>query len=173
LPRSRRADAGEGRSVAFAELTRSAIRHPHHPGNGVPYGQAHVSRRAVSSITRWMLEEVGEPYDIHLLSLSKATTASPTTWRSIRWARCRRSSRRHGHHRGRRDQPIWPTSFRVPAQRRPRRGVYLKWLPGPSCIEPAVADRAFPRKEEGAAPRGLRRLRDRDGRGGAAASGPH
>src|SRR5438874_2437937 len=24
-----------------------------------------------SSITRWMLEEIGEPYDIHLLSLSK------------------------------------------------------------------------------------------------------
>jgi glutathione S-transferase len=31
----------------------------------------------------------------------------------------------------------------------PRRGVYLKWLFfGPSCIEPAVMDRAFPRKEE-------------------------
>ena len=24
-----------------------------------------------SSITRWMLEEIGEPYDIHLLSLNK------------------------------------------------------------------------------------------------------
>ena len=31
----------------------------------------------------------------------------------------------------------------------PRRGVYLKWLFfGPSCIEPAVIDRAAPRKEE-------------------------
>ena len=31
----------------------------------------------------------------------------------------------------------------------PRRGVYLKWLFfGPSCIEPAIIDRAFPRKEE-------------------------
>jgi glutathione S-transferase len=31
----------------------------------------------------------------------------------------------------------------------PRRGVYLKWLFfGPSCIEPAIMDRAFPRKEE-------------------------
>jgi glutathione S-transferase len=30
----------------------------------------------------------------------------------------------------------------------PRRGVYLKWLFfGPSCIEPAICDRAFPRKE--------------------------
>ncbi len=31
----------------------------------------------------------------------------------------------------------------------PRRGVYLKWLFfGPGCIEPAITDRAFPRKEE-------------------------
>jgi len=31
----------------------------------------------------------------------------------------------------------------------PHRGIYLKWLFfGPSCIEPAVTDRAFPRKEE-------------------------
>jgi glutathione S-transferase len=31
----------------------------------------------------------------------------------------------------------------------PRRGIYLKWLFfGPSCIEPAITDRAFPRKEE-------------------------
>jgi glutathione S-transferase len=31
----------------------------------------------------------------------------------------------------------------------PRRGLYLKWLFfGPSCVEPAVTDRAFPRKEE-------------------------
>jgi glutathione S-transferase len=30
----------------------------------------------------------------------------------------------------------------------PRRGVYLQWLFfGPSCIEPAISDRAFPRKE--------------------------
>jgi glutathione S-transferase len=31
----------------------------------------------------------------------------------------------------------------------PLRGPYLKWLFfGPSCIEPAIMDRAFPRKEE-------------------------
>ena len=31
----------------------------------------------------------------------------------------------------------------------PRRGIYLKWLFfGPSCIEPAMMDRAAPRKEE-------------------------
>src|SRR4029450_7778377 len=30
-----------------------------------------------SSIARWMLEEVGEPYDIHLLSLSKGENLAP------------------------------------------------------------------------------------------------
>ena len=31
----------------------------------------------------------------------------------------------------------------------PRRGLYLKWLFfGPGCVEPAITDRAFPRKEE-------------------------
>ena len=30
-----------------------------------------------SSITRWMLEEIGEPYDIHLLSLSKGDNRAP------------------------------------------------------------------------------------------------
>ena len=31
----------------------------------------------------------------------------------------------------------------------PRRGVYLKWLFfGPSCVEPAITDRAFPREEQ-------------------------
>ena len=30
----------------------------------------------------------------------------------------------------------------------PQRGVYLKWLFfGPSCVEPAITERAFPRKE--------------------------
>jgi glutathione S-transferase len=41
-----------------------------------------------SSIVLWMLEEVGEPYDIKLLSLSKGENLAP----SIRWERCRRSS---------------------------------------------------------------------------------
>ena len=48
----------------------------------------------------------------------------------------------------------------------PRRGTYLKWLFfGPSCVEPAIAERAFPRKEAPAAlrPR-VRRLRHGCGR---------
>src|SRR5947207_15411079 len=52
--------------------------------------------------------------------------------------------------RRRRSAPISRTNFQlnVPIGD-PRRGVYLKWLFfGPSCIEPAIMDRAFPRKEE-------------------------
>jgi glutathione S-transferase len=30
-----------------------------------------------SSIVRWMLEELGEPYDIHLLSLAKSEQSAP------------------------------------------------------------------------------------------------
>ena len=30
-----------------------------------------------SSIVRWMLEEIGEPYDIHLLSLSRGDNRAP------------------------------------------------------------------------------------------------
>src|SRR5262249_12937871 len=42
-----------------------------------------------------------------------------------------------------------PTAKLDVAVRAPPRGVSLKWLFfGPSCIEPAIMDRAFPRKEE-------------------------
>ena len=58
-----------------------------------------------SSIVHWMLEELGEPYDIHLVSFKKGENLSPSTWPSIRWARCPRSGtatrssprRRHLH----------------------------------------------------------------------------
>src|SRR5947207_856890 len=52
--------------------------------------------------------------------------------------------------RRRRSAPISRTNFQlnVPIGTA-YRGVYLKWLFfGPSCIEPAMTDRAFPRKEE-------------------------
>ena len=45
-----------------------------------------------SSIVLWMLEELGEPYDLKLLKLSENDHPSRTISRSIRWARCRRSS---------------------------------------------------------------------------------
>jgi glutathione S-transferase len=107
-----------------------------------------------SSITRWMLEEIGEPYDIHFMSLSKGDNRTPEFLAINPMGKV--PALRHG------DVVITESAaictyladefprakLNVPIGD-PRRGVYLKWLFfGPSCIEPAMMDRAFPRKEE-------------------------
>ena len=107
-----------------------------------------------SSITRWMLEEIGEPYDIHLLSLNKGDNRAPEFLEVNPMGKV--PALKHG------DVVITEAAaicayladefprakLNVPVGD-PRRGVYLKWLFfGPSCIEPAIADRAFPRAEE-------------------------
>ena len=107
-----------------------------------------------SSVTRWMLEEVGEPYDIHLLSLSRGENRTPGYLAINPMGKV--PALRHG------DVVITEAAaictyladefphakLNVPVGD-PRRGVYLKWLFfGPSCIEPAIMDCAFPRKEE-------------------------
>jgi glutathione S-transferase len=107
-----------------------------------------------SSIVRWMLEEIGEPYDIHHLSLSKGDNRAPDYLAVNPMGKV--PALRHGvvviteaaaictyladeFPRARLNVPIGD----------PLRGQYLKWLFfGPSCIEPAMMDRAFPRKEE-------------------------
>jgi glutathione S-transferase len=107
-----------------------------------------------SSIARWMLEEVGEPYDIHLLSLSKGDNRAPGYLAVNPMGKV--PALRHG------DVVITEAAaicayladefpragLNVPVGD-PRRGTYFKWLFfGPSCVEPAITDRAFPRKEE-------------------------
>jgi len=107
-----------------------------------------------SSIVRWMLEEVGEPYDIQHVSLSKGETRTPDYLAINPMGKV--PALRHG------DVVLTETAaictyladefphakLNIPIGN-PRRGVYLKWLFfGPSCIEPAMTDRAFPRKEE-------------------------
>jgi glutathione S-transferase len=107
-----------------------------------------------SATTRWMLEEIGEPYDIQLLSLSKGDSRTPDYLAVNPMGKV--PALRHGDvvvtevaaictyladefPRARLNVPVGD----------PRRGPYLKWLFfGPSCIEPAITDRAFPRKEE-------------------------
>jgi glutathione S-transferase len=107
-----------------------------------------------SSIVRWMLEEIGEPYDIHFLSLSKGDNRAPDYLAVNPMGKV--PALRHGDvviaesaaictyladefPRAKLNVPIGDA----------RRGPYLKWLFfGPSCIEPAMMDRAFPRKEE-------------------------
>jgi glutathione S-transferase len=107
-----------------------------------------------SSITRWMLEEIGEPYDIHLLNLSRGDNRTPEYLAINPMGKV--PALKHG------DTVITEAAaicayladefprakLNVPIGT-PRRGAYLKWLFfGPSCIEAAIMDRAFPRKEE-------------------------
>jgi glutathione S-transferase len=107
-----------------------------------------------SSITHWMLEELGEPYDFHLLSFAKGDTRAPDYLAVNPMGKV--PALKHG------DTVITEAAaicayladefpqakLNIPVGD-PRRGVYLKWLFfGPSCIEPAIMDRAFPRKED-------------------------
>ncbi len=106
-----------------------------------------------SSIVHWMLEELGEPYDIHLVSFKKGENQQPAYLAVNPMGKV--PALRHG------DVVITEAAaictyladefpragLNVPVGD-PRRGVYLKWLFfGPSCVEPAIMERAFPRKE--------------------------
>ena len=107
-----------------------------------------------SSIALWMLEEVGEPYDVKLLKLDGGDNQKPDYLAINPMGKV--PSLKHG------DVVITEVAAictyladEFPAAKlnvpigTPRRGVYLKWLFfGPGCIEPAVTDRAAPRKEE-------------------------
>ncbi len=107
-----------------------------------------------SSVVLWMLEELGEPYDIHLLNLAKEENRKPDYLAINPMGKV--PALRH------RDTVItelaaictyladeFPNAgLNVPIGT-PRRGIYLKWLFfNPGCLEPAVIDRAAPRKQE-------------------------
>jgi glutathione S-transferase len=109
--------------------------------------------RSRSMIARWMLEEVDEPYDVHLLDLQKGESRTPGYLAVNPMGKV--PALRHG------DAIITEAAaiccyladafpeagLNVPIGD-PRRGRYLTWLFfGPGCIEPAVTERAFPRKE--------------------------
>jgi glutathione S-transferase len=107
-----------------------------------------------SSIVHWMLEEVGEPYDIHLLSMQRGENRAPEYLAVNPMGKV--PALRHGDVVVTEAAAIcayladeFPQAkLNVPVGDA-RRGTYLKWLFfGPSCVEPAVTDRAFPRKEE-------------------------
>jgi glutathione S-transferase len=107
-----------------------------------------------SAVARWMLEEVGEPYDIHLLDLAKGESRAPAHLAINPMGKV--PALKH------RDVVItenaaictyladaFPNAGLSIPIGDPRRGIYLKWLFfGPSCIEPAITDRAYPRKDE-------------------------
>jgi glutathione S-transferase len=106
-----------------------------------------------SSVALWMLEEVGEPYDIKLIKLSAGDNMKPDYLAINPMGKV--PALRHG------DTVITELAaictyladafpgkkLNVPIGT-PRRGVYLKWLFfNPGCLEPAVLDCAAPRKE--------------------------
>jgi glutathione S-transferase len=106
-----------------------------------------------SSIVRWMLEEIGEPYDLHLLKLGDGDQFKPDYLAVnpmgkvpaldhdgvvITEAAAICTYLADAFPQARLNVPIGD----------PRRGVYLKWLFfGPGCVEPAMIDRAAPRVE--------------------------
>jgi glutathione S-transferase len=107
-----------------------------------------------SSVVLWMLEEIGEPYDIHLLSLKKGTHREPDYLAVNPMGKV--PALRHG------DVVITEVAaictyladafpqagLNIPLDD-PRRGPYLKWLFfAPGVIEGAVMDRAYPRSGE-------------------------
>jgi len=106
-----------------------------------------------SSIVLWMLEELGQPYDLKLLRLSEGDNLKPDSLAINPMGKV--PALKHGDSVLTEAAAICPyladefpdAKLAIPIGT-PRRGVYLKWLFfGPSCIEPAVIDRAAPRKE--------------------------
>jgi glutathione S-transferase len=100
-----------------------------------------------------MLEEVGEPYDIHLLSMKRGENRQPDYLAINPMGKV--PALRHGDVVITEASAIcayladaFPRADLAPPIGDPRRGPYLKWLFfSPGCIEPAIMDRAFPRKE--------------------------
>jgi glutathione S-transferase len=106
-----------------------------------------------SSIVHWMLEELGEPYTIQLISFKKGENRQPAFLAINPMGKL--PALRHGDTIVTEAAAIctyladeFPRAgLNVPVGN-PQRGVYLKWLFfGPSCFEPAITERAFPRKE--------------------------
>lgn len=106
-----------------------------------------------SSIVLWMLEELGQPYDVKLLSLGGGDNLKPDYLAINPMGKV--PAIEHG------DAVItevaaictyladeFPNAkLNVPIGT-PGRGTYLKWLFfGPGCLEAAVIDRAAPRKD--------------------------
>ena len=106
-----------------------------------------------SSIVHWMLEEIGEPYDLHLLSLKKEDNRAPAYLAVNPMGKV--PALKHGDVVVTESAAIclyladaFPQAGLTVRIGDPRRGVFLKWLFfGPSCLEPAMTDRAFKRAE--------------------------
>lgn len=100
-----------------------------------------------SMTARWMLEEVGEPYDIELVDITKGASADYLAVNPMGKV----PALRHGDTIVTETAAIcchladaFPDSGLAPPVGDPRRGPYLKWLfYGPSCVEPAMVHKAM------------------------------
>jgi glutathione S-transferase len=103
------------------------------------------------SIARWMLEETGEPYDVHLLDLRQGDQRKPD-YLAIN-PQGKVPALKHGGVVVTEAAAIcayladeFPKARLAIPTGDPRRGVYFQWLFfGPSVIEPAMMDKGFPR----------------------------
>ena len=105
------------------------------------------------AIVRWMLEEVGAPYEVHVLDLMKGEQLRPDYLAINPMGKV--PALRHGETIVTEVAAIccyladaFPAAGLAPAIGDHLRGPYLKWLFfGPSCLEPAILERRFPRKQ--------------------------
>jgi len=107
-----------------------------------------------SSIVHWMLEEIGQPYDVHVLHLQKHENREPAYLAINPMGKV--PALKHGDVVVTEGAAIclyladaFPNAGLTVPIGDPGRGPFLKWLFfGPSVIEPAVMDRAYKRAEE-------------------------
>jgi glutathione S-transferase len=100
-----------------------------------------------SSIVHWMLEEVGEPYNLHLLSMKRGEQRQPAILAANPMGKV--PALKHGEVVVTEAAAIclylaeaFPKAGLDVPVGDPRRGLYLKWLFfGPSCLEPAITDK--------------------------------
>ncbi|ODA68735.1 Glutathione S-transferase GST-6.0 [Methyloligella halotolerans] len=106
-----------------------------------------------SSIVRWMLEEIGEPYDLEIMNLGSGIQRQ-AEYRKIN-PMGKVPALRHGDTIVTEGAAIctyladeYPQAgLNVPIGD-PARGPYLKWLFfSAGCLEPAMMDKAYPRQE--------------------------
>ena len=111
-----------------------------------------------SAMVHWLLEEIGEPYEVHLLHLRRGENREPAYLAINPMGKV--PALRHGEAVVTESAAIclyladaFPQAGLTVPVGDPRRGPFLKWLFfGPGVLEPAVTDRAFKRVE--APPRG-------------------
>ncbi len=111
-----------------------------------------------STTVHWMLEEIAEPFDLHVLDLKKGDSRSSDYLAINPMGKV--PALRHGDAIFTESAAIclyladaFPRAGLGVPVGDPNRGPFLKWLFfAPGCIEPAIVDRAFKRVEE--APRG-------------------